>query len=193
MRTPFGWTLRSRASLQVLCACCVLWGAPTAAMSEQIAPTPGGPAPAPAAAASMTNNSTVRIGSVLFDRRVLTLLAMGCVVGIIAGWTCGGPRETRFRLLNKPKKTHLSVLVPPGPAPRLIPSDSPNATRSRSRRASVPRQTPDNTTRSGIVDYIAAFADAKANERGGVDYLLVSGDSVESPDPPESQAAEAEP
>jgi hypothetical protein len=187
MRTPFGWTLTVQTSLQVLCACCALLCAPAAALAapEQIRPMPDVSTPAPATATSM-ENSTVRIGGVSFDRRVLTLLAMGCLIGVIAGWLSGGPRETHFRLLNKPKKTHLSVLVPPGPAPRLIPRDSPNATRASSTRAPVPRQTPVGATRSGVIDYIAAFADSgEASEGVRVDYLLVSsdsvGDSVDSP------------
>jgi hypothetical protein len=187
MRTPFGWTLTARTSLHALCACCALWCAPAAALaaSEQIAPMPVS-TPASAAATSMANNSTVRIGGVSFDRRLLTLLAMGCLVGVIAGWVGGGPRETRFRLLNKPKKTRLSVLVPPGPAPRLIPRDSPNATRPSSTRAPMPRQTPAGATRPRVVTYIAAFADAaEASEAGRVDYLLLSSDSAgESLDPP---------
>ena len=191
MRTPFGWSLTSQTSLQVLCACCALWSAPAAALAapEQITPTPVISTPAPAAT-SMANDSTARIGGVSFDRRVLTLLAMGCLVGMIAGWVGGGPRETHFRPLNKPKKMRLSVLVPPGPAPRLIPSDSPNATRARWTRAPVSRQTPAGATGSGVIDYIAAFADsAEASEGGRVDYLLVSSDSVgeslDPPDPPE--------
>jgi hypothetical protein len=52
----------------------------------------------------------------------------------------------------------------------------------------VSRQTPVGTTRSGIVDYIAAFAEsAAANEENRVDYILESDDSVEeSVDPPGS-------
>jgi hypothetical protein len=188
MRTPFGWTLTSQTSLQVLCASCALWCAPAAALAapEQITPTPVVSTPAPVAATSMADISTARIGGVWFDRRVLTLLAMGCLVGMITGWASGGPRETRFRLLNKPKKTHLSVLAPPGPAPRLIPSDSPNATRARWTRAPVSRQTPAGATGSSAVDYIAVFADsAEASEGARVDYLLESSDSEEeSVDPP---------
>jgi hypothetical protein len=166
MRTPTRWALQSQASLQILCACCVFWGAPAAA--------------APAA-----NDSAAPIDEgVLSDKRVVTLLAIGsviaigCVVGMIGGRTGPSPREPRLRLINKPKKMQLSVLVPPGPAPRLIPSDSPNAARKRPAHSPVPRQTPDGTTRSGIVDYLAPFADAaKASERARVDYLL--GDSGE--------------
>lgn len=160
MRIPFG-SLTSHTSLQVLCACCAFWGMPAAAAA--------------------------RGGSVFFDRRVLTLLALACLVGMIAGWVGGGPRETGFRLLNKPKKSHLSVLVPPGPAPRLIPGDSPNATRAQRALAPLPRQTPADAGGSGGINYIAAFADsAEASEGAKVDYLLVSSENVdESPDSPE--------
>ena len=189
MRTPFGWTLPSQVSLPVVCACCVLWGAPAAglaAVPEQIMPTPVVSTPAPAAPTSTANNSTARTGSVLFNRRVLTLVAMGCLVGMIVGWASGGPREPRFRPFNKPKKMRVSVLVPPTPAPRLVPGDSPNATRARSVRAPLSRQTPAAGRRSGVIDYIAVFSDAgEASGGSRVDYLLVSGDSAEeSPDPP---------
>ena len=111
---------------------------------------------------------------------LLTLLVIGCLVGMLAGWVNRGPTEPRVRLFVKPKKTPLSVLVPPGPAPRLIPSDSPKAVRARSTMP-VPRQMPP---RAGAIDYLAAFADsAEASERAQVDYLLVPGDSAEeSPD-----------
>jgi hypothetical protein len=133
------------------------------------------------------DNSAARIGSVLFDRRVLMLLAMGGLVGMLIGWIGRYPREPRIRLLNKPKKMPLSILVPPGPAPRLIPGDSPNATRPRATRAPVPRQTPVGAARPRVIDYIAAFTDpAEPSEAGRVDYLLVSGDNVEEEalDPP---------
>jgi hypothetical protein len=174
MRTPFRWALQSQASLHILCACCVFSGTPAAALA-----TPGQMTPAPVVSGPASG--------ALSERRVVLLLAIGsvvavgCVVGMIGGRTSRSPREPRLRLINKPKRTNLSVLVPPGPAPRLIPSDSPNAARKRPAHSPVPRQTPDGTTRSGIVDYLAAFADAsKASERERVDYLLVSGDdSVE--------------
>jgi hypothetical protein len=171
MRTRFVWARSSQTSLRVLCACCVLWGAPAAAQS----------------ATSTADDSAARIGSVLFDRRVLALLAMGCVVGLVARWGRGGSPGIRFRLFNKPKKTQLSVLVPPGPAPRLIPSESPNAARARSARAPVPRQAPPGATRSGFIDYVAAFSDsAEGSEQTRVDYLLISDDSVaESSGPPD--------
>jgi hypothetical protein len=127
----------------------------------------------------MANGDSAAVASASFDRRVLTLLAMGCLVGMIAGWASGGPREPRVRLLKKPKKTHLSVLVSPGPAPRLIPGDSPNATRARWRRAEVSRQTPIGATQSGGIHYIAAFADpAEASDDSHIDYLLES-DEIE--------------
>ena len=185
MRTPFRWTRPSQTSLHVLCACCVLWGASAAVLAEPEQITPKSVVSTPAASAAAVA-STARTGSVLFDRRVLTLLAMGCLVGMIAGWVGRDPREPRVRLPNKPKKTHLSVLVPPGPAPRLIPCDSPNVTRPRSTRAPVPRQTPVGAARPRVIDYLAAFADApEASEGVRVDYLLVSSDNVEEAlDPP---------
>jgi hypothetical protein len=189
MRILFVWTRPSQTSLRVLCACCALWGAPAAALAAaaQVTPTPAVPTSTAAAERSAGNDSTARVGTVLFDRRVLALLVMGCVVGLVVSWSRGGPPDIRFRLLNKPKKTQLSVLVPPGPAPRLIPSESPNATRARAARSPVPRPAPVSATRPGIIHYIAAFADpAKASERVRVDYLLVSGDSAdESPDSPD--------
>jgi hypothetical protein len=183
MRTPFKWTLPRRTSLRLLCACCAccaLWGVPAAALGapEQIAPAPVVSTPPPAATPSTVNDDTAGLRGVLLDWRVWTFIAVACLFGMIAGWATKGPPEPRVRLLNKPKKTRPSVLVPPGPAPRLIPGDSPKATRSRAARAPVPRQTPDATTGSGIVDYIAPFSDAgKASERGRVDYILDSGDS----------------
>jgi hypothetical protein len=102
--------------------------------------------------------------------RVLTLLALGCLVGMIVGWVIGDPRKARLRLFNKPKKTGLCVLVPPGPAPRLIPSDSPNATRPRGTRVPLSRQLPAGATH---IDYIAAFSDSGERSEGReVDYLL---------------------
>jgi hypothetical protein len=190
MRTPFVWTRPSQTSLCALCACCALWGAPAAVLAapERITPTtmPAASTAAPAAASSLANDPMARIGRVLFDRRVLALLAMGCLIGLLARWVSGGPPEIRFRLLNKPKKTPLSVLVPPGPAPRLVPGDSPNATRARAARVPVPRQAPVGAARSGLVDYIAAFSDsAEGNAGVRVDYLLVSDDSEEEPSDPQ--------
>ena len=106
--------------------------------------------------------------------QVWCLLALGCVVGVIAAWVSRGPRKTRLRLLNKPTKARLPVLVPPGPAPRLIPSDSPNATRPVGTGAPLSRQLPAGATH---INYIAAFADSgKGSEGGRVDYLLVASD-----------------
>jgi hypothetical protein len=157
MRKSFRWTLRRHTRLQLLCACCALWGAPALA-----APADG----------------------VLSDRRVIlaiaSLIAVGGIVGMIAGRDNRAARGPRLRLLNEPKKTQLSVLVPPGPAPRLIPSDSPNAVRPRPTRGPIPRATPDGTTSSGIVDYLAAFADPpQPSEKDRVDFLLVPDDSVD--------------
>src|SRR5690348_2105602 len=127
--------------------------------SEHVMPMPAVSTAARAEGTSTADHSTAAMRGVSFNKRVLTLLAMGCVVGMIAGWARGGPRETRFRLFNKPMKARPSVLVPPGPAPRLIPGDSPNATRASWSRSQVPRQTAAGATRSGI-DYLAAFADS---------------------------------
>lgn len=182
MRTPFGWTLRSRTSLRlvrVVCACCAICGAPAVALSAPGQVIASGAVAATSAAAvapSAANNGVARADSSSFDRRVLILFAMGCVIGLIAGWVGGAPRDAHVRLFNKPKKkVRLSVLVPPGPAPRLVPGDSPNATRARSTRPPVPRQTPAGATGSGAVDYIAAFGDP-ADTADRVDYLLASSD-----------------
>jgi hypothetical protein len=189
MRKPFGWTRPTQTSLRALCACCALWVTPAVALpaADHTTPTTAISPTAPASSASLANNRTAQVGGVWFDRRVLMLIAMGCLIGMIAGWASGGPRETRFRLLNKPKKTQVSVLVPPGPAPRLIPGDSPNATRARSTRAPVLRQTPAaGPARSRVIDYIAPFADPAArSEAARIDYLLSSSEDVEqSLDPP---------
>jgi hypothetical protein len=166
MQTPFRWTW--------LYAGFALWGASAAALAEPVVSTP-----APA----------TRIGSLLFDRKVLALLAIGCLLGMIIGWIGRDPREPQLRLVNKPKKTPLPVLVPPGPAPRLIPGDCPNATRPRSTRAPVPRQTPVGAARPRVIDYLAAFADPPETGEGGrVDFLLVSSDSEDGAlDPPGGQ------
>lgn len=198
MRTPFGWTQTSQASLQIVCACCLLWSAPAAALAapEQITTSTAISAQPSLAANSNASNSGARIGgahsrhtsssisSVLFDKRVLSLLGMAGVIGLIAGWASGGPRETRFRLWNKPKKTHLSVLVPPGPPPRLIPGDSPRATRARWTRDPIPRPIPAPGTHSRVIHYLAPFADPPpASEETQVDYLLLASDGVEDPPP----------
>lgn len=178
MRTPFRWPLTSRTSLHALCACCALWGVPCAALAapEQIAPVTVQSAVAPAASTSVAHDSAAQIGGFSVDKRILTLLAMGLFIGLVVGWASGGPRETHFRLFNKPRKTSLPVLVPPGPTPRLIPSDSPYATRARSTHAPIPRQTPAGA-RPGV-DYIAAFAEpAETIDDAQVDFLLESSDS----------------
>jgi hypothetical protein len=103
-----------------------------------------------------------------------TLFVLGCLAGLIAGWVSGGVRKTRFRLFNKPKKTSLPVLVPPGPAPRLIPNDSPNATRPQRTRAPLGHPMPAGATH---FDYIAVFAESgQGSEADRVDYLLVPDD-----------------
>lgn len=109
---------------------------------------------------------------------VLTLFAIGCLIGLIAGWIGKSTRQPRVRLFNKPTKARLSVLVPPGPAPRLIPSDSPKVTRARPHHAPVPAP-PASEKHYGGIDYIAVFAgSAKASEPGPVDYLLESPDDA---------------
>jgi hypothetical protein len=183
MRTPVGWALTAQTSLQVLCACWALACAPSVALAarEQTTPVPAASKAAPATDTSGADNRTTRIGGVSLDRRVLTLLAMGCLVGVIAGWVRGGgPRQPRVRLYIKPKKTHLSVLVPPGPTPRLIPRESPNATQASWTRTPVSRRTRVGATRNGVIDYLAAFADsADASDEARVDYLLIPSDSAE--------------
>jgi hypothetical protein len=140
--------------------------------------------PEPAGATSIANHSIGRISGVSFNRLALSLLAMACLVGMIARWGRGDARKPRLRLINKPKKTPLSVLVPPGPAPRLIPSDSPKAARARGTRSPMSHQLPAGATH---IDYLAAFADpAEASDAARVDYLLVSSDREgESLDPRE--------
>ena len=113
----------------------------------------------------------------------LALVAMAGLVGTIAGLAGRGAREPRVRLLTRPKKTRPTVLVPPGPTPRLVPGESPNATRARPAPAPVLRTAPAGTG-SGIIDYIAPFVGAAdASENARVDYLLESGDEAESRDP----------
>ena len=112
---------------------------------------------------------------------VWTLVAMLGLAGAIAGWVTKGSRKPRVRLLTKPQKTHLTVLVPPGPAPRLVPGESPNATRVRAASAPVLRTAPVGTG-SGIIDYIAPFASSgEAGEEVRVDYLLEPGDGDAAP------------
>jgi hypothetical protein len=113
------------------------------------------------------------------------LLVLACLVGLIAGWRTPVPRVTFLRPLNKPKRAAPpAVLVPPGPTPRLIPSESSKATRPRSTPAPGSRQTPAGIRSSGAIDYIAAFAgSAEASEATRVDYLLEAGDAAA--DPPE--------
>jgi hypothetical protein len=108
----------------------------------------------------------------------LALIALVFLVGTLAGRARKAPREPRVRLLARPKKMRLTVLVPPGPAPRLVPGDSPNATRARAARVSVPRTAPVGTG-SGIIDYIAPFGgSAEPGEPARVDYLLEPDDSL---------------
>src|SRR5262245_13262016 len=85
---------------------------------------------------------------------VWMLLGLACLVGMIAGWVSGS-RGTRVRLLNKPTKMLPSVIVSPGPAPRLVPGDSPHAARTHSHHDTTAR-TP-GVAHSGVIHYIAAF------------------------------------
>lgn len=182
MRTPFGWTLPSQTSLQVVCACCALWGAPAAALAapEPITPTPVVSTPASAAPISTASDGTRRMEGASFKRGVLPLVVMGCLVGMIIGWVVRSPPDTRFRLLHKPKKMPLSVLVPPTRAARLIPGDSPNATRALSSCAPMPRPAPVSARRLAGIDYIAVFSDSTKPGAGTrVDYLLEAGDGAE--------------
>jgi len=191
MGTPFAWRLLPQASLLVLCACCAPCAAPAAALGSPERDTSLVYAPTVAAADSISKDEENRTSQEALERRAMTLLAIGglvgaaCLIGMIAGGSNRGPPAPRVRLLNKPKKTQLSVLVPPGPAPRLIPSESPNAIRARPARAPVSRQTPEGDTRSGIVHYIAAFTNSgQATEEVRVDYLLEPGEGAEqSADP----------
>jgi hypothetical protein len=104
----------------------------------------------------------------------LALLALGCFIGLIAGWASKAPPRPRVRLLNKPHETNLEVLVPPGPPKRLVPSDAPNATKPRGPRAPLTRHPPGPVTH---VDYLAPFAGSgNGSEAERVDYLLLSSD-----------------
>jgi hypothetical protein len=190
MRTPFVWIRLSPSSLLVLCACCALWAAPVTvrAATEPLESTRTvAKRSVSSATGAVSNDSTEQVPERLRDKRLLMLLAAGCVVGLIASCSRASAPEIRFRLLHKPKKTPLPVLVPPGPPPRLIPGESPNATRARTARAEVSRQKPAGARPTGLVDYIAAFGDpAKAN----VDYVLVPGDDPEdTTDPSEASHA----
>jgi hypothetical protein len=150
--------MRTPFRWRLLCACFAFWSMPAA------------------------SQDTVQIGSVSFDRRAIALLLLVCLAGWIAGLASKSPRAPRIRLLTRPKKTRLPVLIPPGAPPRLIPGDSPNATRARRARAPVPRQAPTGTG-TGIIDYIAPFADSgDSSDNARVDYLLDAGDGSDSPD-----------
>jgi len=184
MRTPSGWTLTIQAPLWAMCACCALWSLATAALAapEHIRPAPVESTAAPVTAASTPSNSAARAGGASIDKRVLVLVTLACVVGLIAGRRSRRSRGTPLRLLNRPKKTLPSILVPRRPVPPLIPADSPKATRARS-AAPARRQTPAGISSSGVVDYIAAFSDSgKEGEAARVDYLLEAGEG-EAADP----------
>lgn len=125
-----------------------------------------------------------------FGWALLALVAGVFLVGTLSGRARGNPRDTRVRLLAKPKRTGLTVLVPPGPAPRLIPSEAPNATRARPVPAAAPRKMPRAS--SGIIDYIAPFVGSgDAGDNARLDYLLEPGED-EPPDPPDMPAAGGE-
>ncbi len=190
MRAPFGWTLPRQISLPVLCVCLAIWSAPVDSRSApgQIAPAPVVSTPAHAVATSTASDNKVQIAVVSVDRRVLALVAMMLLFGTIAGRSRRGSRAPRVRLLIKPRKIPPTVLVPPGPAPRLVPGESPNATRARWAPAPVLRKAPTGTG-SGLINYIAPFLDSgEASEKVRVDYLLEPDDRMESPDPPAGRA-----
>jgi hypothetical protein len=127
-----------------------------------------------------------RIMRTPFGWALLALVAVVFLVGTLSGRARGNPRDPRVRLLAKPKRTRLTVLVPPGPTPRLIPSESPNATRARPVPAAAPRRMPG--AGSGIIDYIAPFVSSgEARDTLRVDYLREPGDD-ESPDPPATRS-----
>ena len=151
------------------------------APSAPIAPNAPTTSIAPTAPTSTATDSTSPPDSAFFNKRVLTLVALGCLAGLLLGsWIRIDPPETRFRLFNKPKKIGPSILIPSTPVPRLIPGDSPNATRARSTRTPIPRQKPEGIARSGLIDYIAVFSGAgKASDATPVDYLLVPDDTAD--------------
>jgi len=177
MRTPVGWTLTTRAPLRILFACCGFWGLPTAALAatEDIQPALVESTAAPAT--STPNSDAARADDPSIETRVLALLALACAIGLIAGQRDRRPRGTQLRLHNKPKKALPTILIPPGPAPHLIPGDSPKAARRAGSNAPALRQTPDGIPSSGLIDYIAPFSDsAEGSEGTRVDYLLEAGE-----------------
>lgn len=177
MRTPVGWTLTTRAPLRILFACCAFWGLPEAALAltEDIHPALVESTAVPAT--STLNNDAAGAEDPSIEKRVLALLVLACALGLIAGHRDRRPRGTQLRLHNKPKKTLPTILIPPGPAPHLIPGDSPRATRRAGSNAPVLRQTPDGIPSSGLVDYIAPFSEsAEGGEGTRLDYLLEAGE-----------------
>ena len=153
MRSPFGWTLTTRAPLRILFACCASWGLPAVALAA----APEEPS---------------------IEKRVLALLVLACALGLIAGQRDRRSRGTHVRLHTKPKKIRPTILVPSGPVPPLIPGDSPKAARRAESTAPVLRQTPDGIPSSGLIDYIAPFSDSgEGSEATRVDYLLEAGET----------------
>jgi len=164
--------------MRILFACCVLWGLPTAALTatEYIQPAPVEATAAPST--STLNNDVARADEPSIEKRVLALLALACALGLIVGRRDPRPRGTQLRLHNKPKKMPPTILVPPGPAPYLVPGDSPKATRRAGSTVPVLRQTPDGIPSSGLIDYLAPFsASAEGGEGTRVDYLLEAGEA----------------
>jgi hypothetical protein len=164
--------------MRILFACCVFWGLPTAALAvtEDIRPALVESTAAPST--STLSPDVVRADEPSIEKRVLALLALACALGLIVGRRDRRPRGTQLRLHNKPKKTAPTILVPPGPAPPLIPGDSPKATRRAGSTVPVLRQTPDGIPSSGLIDYLAPFSDsAEGSEGTRVDYLLEAGEA----------------
>jgi hypothetical protein len=165
-------------SMRILFACCVLWGLPTAALAVTEYIQAGLVESTAAPSASTLNNDIARADDPSIETRVMALLALACALGMIAGQRDRRSRGTQLRLHNKPKKTPPTILVPPGPAPHLIPGDSPKATRRAGSTVPVLRQTPDGIPSSGLIDYIAPFSDsAEGSEATRVDYLLEAGEA----------------
>jgi hypothetical protein len=196
LRTPFGCGPTSRVSLLALCTCCAFWGDSLIARAApaEVTATTVTPTPAPAARGSPQNNASARAGRGSFDKRVLVLVVLAGSVGMIVGWSNRGRREIRFRLLNKPNKAPLPVLVPPRPTARLVPGDLPNATRALRTRAPIPQPIHTGGSRSRVIHYLAVFAEsAQPSSQTPIDFLLVEGDGVEDAvpeqgDPPTSSA-----
>jgi hypothetical protein len=182
LRKPTACRPRSRKSLRAVCARCVLWSATVTvlAASGQVTATSVSSTPTAAAATSPEDSKPTRAGGSVLDLRVLALVAIAGSAGLIAGRFTRGRREIRFRLLHKPKKTSLPVLVSSEPAARLVPGELPHATRAPRAGPPVTRQVPVGAPRPGVIHYLAAFAEsANPSHQTPIDYLLVEGDSVD--------------